>query len=106
MSKVYSFRLDDKNPREDQAREVINAWISKGYSQRHIIVEALIGFYSGEEKRFEMEETLVRFTTLLDNLDIRKFIPKTIPSNKPSLSNDFLDSVAKSVKPGERSRTK
>jgi hypothetical protein len=105
MSKVYSFRLDDNNPREAQAREVINAWVSKGYSQRHIFVEALIGLYVGEEKRSELENTLARFTTLLDNLDTSKFIPKKHLGNEISLSNDFLDSIAKSVKPGERSRT-
>ena len=41
MSKVYSFRLDENNPREAQAREVIDAWVSKGYSLRHILTEAL-----------------------------------------------------------------
>jgi len=41
MCKVYSFRLNDNNPRESQAREVIEAWIGEGYSLRHVIVEAL-----------------------------------------------------------------
>ena len=42
MSKVYSFRLDDDNPREAQARGVIKAWMGEGYSLRHIITDALL----------------------------------------------------------------
>ena len=43
MSKVYSFRLDENNPREAQAREVINAGAEDGYSLRYIVTEALLG---------------------------------------------------------------
>lgn len=44
MSKVYSFRLDENNPREAQAREVIEAWVEEGYSLRYAVVEALITY--------------------------------------------------------------
>lgn len=42
MSKVYSFKLNDDNPREAQAREIIEAWVEERYSLRHIITEALL----------------------------------------------------------------
>ena len=42
MSKVYSFRLDSDNPREAQAIEVIDNWVSQGYSLRNLLTEALI----------------------------------------------------------------
>jgi hypothetical protein len=47
MSKVYSFRIEN-NPREAQAREVIDAWVTQGYSLRHIIVCALISYLIGD----------------------------------------------------------
>jgi hypothetical protein len=34
MSEVISFRLDNTNPREAQALEVLKAWIGMGYSIR------------------------------------------------------------------------
>ena len=48
MSKVYSFRLCDENPREAQAREVIEAWVEEGYLFRYIIVESLISYKKNE----------------------------------------------------------
>ena len=42
MSDVFSFRLESKNPREAQAREVIDAWAKQGYGLRHIMMEALL----------------------------------------------------------------
>ena len=42
MSKVYSFRLDNNNPREAQAREVMEAWADEGYSLRQVVVDALL----------------------------------------------------------------
>lgn len=44
MNKVYSVCLSDENLREAHAREVIDVWISKGYSLRHTITEALIRY--------------------------------------------------------------
>ena len=53
MSKVYSFRLDENNPREAQAREVIETWFSQGYSLRHQLVDVLISF---QNKGFQQNE--------------------------------------------------
>ena len=70
MSKVYSFRLDADNPREAQAMEVINAWVSQGYSLRHILAEALIKNGNIRENSKQLDETIDRLSEL-------------IPSNTP-----------------------
>lgn len=44
MSEVISFRLDPNNPREAQALEVLRARREEGYSTRHVLTEALLGF--------------------------------------------------------------
>ena len=42
MSDVISFRLNKENQREAKALEVLNAWIEKGFSTRHILTTALL----------------------------------------------------------------
>jgi hypothetical protein len=52
MSKVYSFRLDSENPREALAMDVINTWVSQGYSLRQILTDALINYQDkGNDER-------------------------------------------------------
>jgi hypothetical protein len=51
MSQVFSFRLDKNNPREAQARHVIEAWASRGYSLRYVLVEALLAYDYKEEQQ-------------------------------------------------------
>jgi hypothetical protein len=56
MSKVYSFRLDENNPREAQAKGVIHAWVEEGYSLRHVVVEALLSFENKDAWHNELNE--------------------------------------------------
>ena len=99
MSKVYSFRLDENNPREAQAREVIEAWVEEGYSLRNMIVEALIS-YQNEGVRDRIPNALVE---QLQDL-ILSFGKKPMSRNsKDTLSNSFLISVKEFVKPGTTS---
>jgi hypothetical protein len=42
MSKVISFRLDDTNPREAGALDILNQWSEAGYSIRFVITKALL----------------------------------------------------------------
>jgi hypothetical protein len=106
MSKVYSFRLDDKNPREAQAREVINAWIVKGYSLRHIVTEAL-------KKLNESNDSLDKVGHLM--VQLREIIERSSNINGESVDEDlfgkplplssvFLSEIGNSVKGGIRSR--
>ena len=59
MSKVYSFRLSNDNPREAQAREVIEAWVEEGYSLRQVIVESLLSLESGTNSYSEIRSVLM-----------------------------------------------
>ena len=99
MSKVYSFRLDENNPREAQAREVIDAWVSKGYSLRHIIIEALIFYHNQDSQNSELEDILEKITHLLATTNEGgkpvKVIQETLPET-------FVGAISKSVKSGIR----
>ena len=100
MSKVYSFRLDENNPRDAQAREVIDAWVSKGYSLREIMTKALIFYRTEENHGDDFEQKLEKFNQLLDALMKRDF-PINVPtSNNGTLQESFVGSIAETAKPG------
>ena len=98
MSKVYSFRLDENNPREAQAREVIDAWMEEGYSLRRVIVDATIQYKKDEnyDVEFLVEQVNILVMELMDR-QTPKFVDK---KSKNDLSNNFIDSVTKSMKFG------
>ena len=73
MSKVYSFRLNDDNPREAQAREVIEAWVEEGYSLRHVIVEALLTFKDKDFRQSELDEVVEQLKELILTKDKQSF---------------------------------
>ena len=98
MSKVYSFRLDDNNPREAQAREVIEAWDAEGYSLRHMIVDALLSKKITGMGNGELNSVVEQLQGLILSLDKQ---PKALPS-ETTLSNSFLDAVEQSAKSGVR----
>lgn len=96
MSKVYSFRLDGDNPREAQAKGVIQAWVGEGYSLRHVVVEALLSFHNKDVGHSELNEVIEQLQDLILTLD-------RSPASKSSdtlLSNSFLDAVKHSAKSG------
>jgi len=102
MSKVYSFRLDANNPREAQAREVIDAWVSQGYSLRHVLTDALIsygengGAENGWEKVYDQLSEIVRE---LGN----GVVEKESNGDNMALSPVFVDAMKNAVKQGIRS---
>jgi len=99
MSKVYSFRLDEKNPREAQAREAIDAWTSKGYSLRHILSEALIQYNKKDKSTSEADNLVGQLRELL-----KQSPSGQIKDNreKSTLPRPFTEAVSQSVKPGIR----
>lgn len=104
MSKVYSFRLDADNPREAQAMEVIDTWVSQGYSLRYILTEALIKNGNVQENSKQLVETIDRLSELVQAFD------KGVGNNdrrddKIKLSMAFTDAMKKSIKQGIRSNT-
>ena len=98
MSRVFSFRLDDDNPREAQAKDTIENWKSKGYSLRFVITEALLSFGETENNHDSFsrisEELEGVLAILRDNRD-NQFEDK-------ELSRAFVQSLKKSVKSGVR----
>jgi hypothetical protein len=102
MSKVYSFRLNDDNPREVKARDVINAWISKGYSLRHILTEALNSFDESNDVHDEVDYLIDQLRVIVERSSIEKM--ETNGDNKLGnplpLSSTFLSEIGKSMKAG------
>jgi hypothetical protein len=96
MSKVYSFRLDEHNPREAQAKGVIHAWVEEGYSLRHVVVEALLSFGNNDGGYHELNEVVEQLQDLILTLDK----PPSLNSVDTALSNSFLNSVKQSAKNG------
>lgn len=99
MSKVYSFRLDENNPREAQAREVIDAWVEQGYSLRHQLVDVVIAFQNKEfqsEQYAELFEKIERLI-LVSKEDENK---EVVEASNGTLTETFIGSISKSVKNG------
>jgi hypothetical protein len=94
MSKVYSFRLNDKNLREAQAKGAIQAWVEEGYSPRYVIAEALLSFDNRDVRQTELNEVVEQLQDLILVLDR----PPILESDVAALSNSFLDTVKQSSK--------
>ena len=97
MSKVYSFRLNDDNPREAQARAVIEAWVGEGYSLRHVVVDALIVYQKVELEQSELYSVIEQLQNLIISLEKE---PTTNNNSNAALPNSFLDAVKQSVRSG------
>jgi hypothetical protein len=99
MSKVYSFRLDENNPREAQAKEIIDAWVAQGYFLRHQLVDVLISF---QNKEFESNQ----FTELFEKIECLIVASKqdegddSVETSVGILTESFIGSISKSVKSG------
>lgn len=98
MSKVYSFRLNDENPREARAREVIEAWVEEGYSLRYVIVEALVSFKKEGLRQGDVNSLVEKLQDLILSIDKSE----TAQLSEVSLSNSFLDAMKQSVRDGMR----
>ena len=100
MSKVFSFRLDENNPREAQAEEVIKAWVSQGYSLRHVITEALLRLDSKDKGQYDLSLIL---EGLREVINVQKHIPETDSINIQQLPSGFIEAMRKTVKSGLKS---
>jgi hypothetical protein len=96
MSKVFSFRLDANNPREAQARDVIEAWVGDGYSLRYVIVDALLLYKKKEVGNDEYIMVMEQLQELILSLDKQ---PTGHPSNV-TLPSSFINAVKNSAKSG------
>jgi hypothetical protein len=97
MSKVYSFRLDKNNPREAQAKEVIEARVSQGYSIRHVVVDSLILLGSNVSGKPDLEEILDQIMKSLASMNNEG---RKVNTSERELQSAFIGSITKSVKGG------
>ena len=107
MSDVYGFRLSERNPREAQAREVIEAWVKQGYSLRYILTEALLRLGDHEDhtqssQLGDISETIERLACLVNSLEGKLEIVQPDHQAKTDLSESFLSSIKSAAKPGLR----
>ena len=97
MSKVYSFRLDENNPREAQAKEVIDAWVSQGYSLRNKLVDLLIHSQEKSVQDIQFEKIFEHIENLVNGRKEEKGMSHNL---RESLSDRFVGSLVNSVKDG------
>jgi acetolactate synthase regulatory subunit len=77
MGEVISFRFDKSNPREKQALERLNFWISRGYSIRFILTQALlgtddIGMETAKQSKHELDVVVNQINRLFEVLSNQK----------------------------------
>ena len=91
--------LDQNNCREVQAREVIDAWVSKGYSLRQIITDALIGYGNNKNQSVEIDTLLKQLRELI-NQGANRQLQESSEGNDHTLPGSFLGGIRKSMKEG------
>lgn len=102
MSKVYSFRLSDKNPREAQAIQVTETWASKGFSLRQLYIEAVIAYANVTDGQWELVVILRNIEKTLEELKGQYNHREMEIDHKIELSNEFIECLVKSARPGIR----
>jgi len=102
MSKVYSFRLDDNNPREVQAREVMVAWVEEGYSLRYVITEALLIYFDRQNEDDRVSNLLEQIKKMISELENTTRLEIINELEVPSLPSSFVFAVKNSAKNGLR----
>ena len=105
MSNIFSFRLSNQNPRESQAREVIQAWVKRGYSLRYIITEALLLLGNHETQTVKIDditEPIDRLFKLVERLEGNLEVAQPSQPVKAKLNESFISSIKLAAKPGVR----
>jgi acetolactate synthase regulatory subunit len=108
MSEVISFRLDKSNPREKQALERLNLWISQGYSIRFILTQALlgaenIGMETIKQSEHELDFVVDQLNRLFEVLNKQNTSDGTkleSETDQIKLKEGFLAAVKQGIKPG------
>jgi len=103
MSKVYSFRLDADNPREAQAKEVIDTWVSQGYSLRHILTDALINYQDTGSVEIGFEKVFDQLSELVQGLENGVTKKESVGVN-PTITPEFVSAMKKGARQGIASK--
>lgn len=102
MSQVFSFRIDENNPREAQARQVIEDWASKGYTLRHVMIEALLTYADKEARQDDLSSALEQIITMLKGLSVETGLRNDQQNEEMRLTKPFMDAISKATRPGLR----
>jgi hypothetical protein len=94
--------LDENNPREAQAIEVIDVWASRGYSLRYLLVEAFLAIAEDKAQKDEVSSSLEEIIKMLQDLQVGSDHPRDEQGQDKRLSDEFLKAVAKTSRPGLR----
>lgn len=103
MSKVYSFRLDSDNLREALAIEVIDARVTRGYSLRRILTDALINLEENAGNVKNWDRVYDQLSELIYGLENGMVQREKVQVNS-TLSSQFVLAVKNSVKSGLTSK--
>ena len=105
MSKVISFRLNPDNPREAEALAILQDWLAQGFSTRHTLTQALLNLDSAKSRATEngaLNDLSNQIKELLENIEmgLSRKMPNNDLSSKENLSDEFVTSILKAIKPG------
>ncbi len=102
MSKVYSFRLSDDNPREAQARKLIEALVGQGYSMRLVITNGLLTLHQSKVNQIDLDQVIEELKTLVWELRDNQEDVTNAQKENTVLEDVFIEGVKKSLRPGTR----
>ena len=107
MSKVISFRLNQDNPREAEALTVLHQWLEQGFNTRHTMTVALLNLDSANSQATDNGTLIVlsnQIQELLESIEVGSTfsVPEHDISSREKLSDGFVSSILKVVKPGLR----
>jgi hypothetical protein len=109
MSEVISFRLSKEKLREAQALEILKIWLSKGYTVRSVMTEALIKLDISSNDAVGIQPLRELYNAILQTNELLEQICKENQpsedralefSSKPVLSDIFTSAIKRSAKPG------
>lgn len=105
MSKVISFRLNPTNPREAKALNILQGRLSRGFSTRHTLTEAILNLDSTDSKAPDigvLTDLSQQVKELLANIETGLFldVERNDISSKEELSEGFVSSIFNSAKTG------
>ena len=117
MSRIVSFRMDENDPTERQALDVLDRLLGEGFETRQIMTEALIRAEgltptrpeSADPLVAELRASLTQARQLIELLsatinDLRRGLPAAPPTNSGEQTNELkpelVTAVLRAKKPG------
>ena len=80
--------------------QVIEAWASRGYSLRYVLVEALLAYMDQETRQKDYSSALEQILIILQELRVEPSPSNGQINQDKRLSEPFLNAIAKATRPG------